>query len=75
MGAVGLVIVCLLRLLPGDEEVPYPLHVNWGSRLSRLLEGPVMQDLPERRHVGPNGSRANAQEQVIYGLLEVLGST
>ena len=36
---------CVLCLLLGQQVVSYSLHVNLGSRLTGVLEDPVMEDL------------------------------
>ena len=55
MGTMGLVKLHFLALFPGEEVVPDTLHVNWSTESTGVMEGPIMEDLPGRRHVGPYG--------------------
>ena len=53
---MGFVKLDTLVLLPGEEEVPDPLHVNWLGWLTGVLNFSVVQNHPWQRHVGPNWS-------------------
>ena len=45
--------LCLLGLFSGEEVVPHTLHIHWCPWSTRALEGPIVEDLPRGRHVGP----------------------
>ena len=50
---MGSVKLHFLVLLTGEEVVSHTLHIDWGTGSTRALEGPVVEDLPWGRHVGP----------------------
>ena len=55
MGTMGSIKLCFLALLPGEEVVLHTLHIDWGTRSTGMLEGPVMKDLLGEGMLGPMG--------------------
>ena len=51
---MGSVKVGFLHLLPQQQVVADLFHVDRGHRHTGALEGPIVEDLLGRKHVGPN---------------------